>query len=658
MKIERTIIDKLGLKMYDKVSAVVAELISNSYDADAEHVTVNIPLGKSLATKKGEKGFVIEIIDDGHGMTPVQANDFYLKVGIDRRKEPMLGAESREKHRPVMGRKGIGKLAPFGVCKKIEIRSAGGEKTDKGYLVSHFQLDYDHIIQETADQDDEYRPRSLDDDGGFDMQRGTLIRLTDFLPRNVPVREVLERQLSQRFLPLPDFKIAVVDSNPEGIGEEFTVGATAIPVMEGTKVSVDNRPILTAEGLSLPVRGWIGLAQQAYKNVEFAGVRIYARGKLAAITRDFGAPAGFAGEYVARSYLVGEIIADWLDDEDDLIQTDRQDILWSSDKGNAFSAWGLMLIKEVARKGREPHRKKVRDAFIEISNLDRVARERFRDDELSNAAVELGGLIGGFASEEELADEDYVKDLSDIILAITPHKLLLDTFREIEKMAEGGKVALADLAKIFKTSRIAQIASLGQIADEKVRAIDALEKSIRNPSTEEADLQKILTDAPWLIRARWEPLTSNQSLANFAKAFEDWYKKTKKNEIEVAVSDRFRKKRPDLIMLHQQYAIQVIEIKPPGHVFGDNDFVRLNKYDDALQDFFSKHEGYLKEFPGKYCITLIADEIKISDTGWSKGFESMKKDGRLVVKTWEVLLNETKMDHQAFVKARHANDAE
>jgi len=35
MTISRTTVDKLGIKMYDKAAAVVAELVANSYDADA-----------------------------------------------------------------------------------------------------------------------------------------------------------------------------------------------------------------------------------------------------------------------------------------------------------------------------------------------------------------------------------------------------------------------------------------------------------------------------------------------------------------------------------------------------------------------------------------------------------------------------------------------
>ena len=118
LTISRLTIDKLGVKLYDKVSAVVAELIANGYDADAEHVTGELPLGTELAAKDQktkqpvDKGYEIVVRDDGHGMSPDEARAFYLKVGRDRRAYPDQGAKSWKKERPVMDPKGIGKLAP------------------------------------------------------------------------------------------------------------------------------------------------------------------------------------------------------------------------------------------------------------------------------------------------------------------------------------------------------------------------------------------------------------------------------------------------------------------------------------------------------------------------------------------------------------------
>ena len=110
--------------------------------------------------------------------------------------------------------------------------------------------------------------------------------------------------------------------------------------MESTRVDVSEQPVpLPDEQRALPVSGWMGLAKGAYKNEEMAGVRIYARGKIVATTRAFGQSAGFTGEFTVRSYLVGEIHAEWLDEDegDDLVTTDRQDILWESDYGQSVS---------------------------------------------------------------------------------------------------------------------------------------------------------------------------------------------------------------------------------------------------------------------------------------------------------------------------------
>src|SRR5437773_3869140 len=85
LRISRLTIDKLGVKLYDKVSAVVAELIANSYDADATEVVVELPLGTELASKDPDtngsidKGLEIVVRDNGHGMTPTEARDFYLQ---------------------------------------------------------------------------------------------------------------------------------------------------------------------------------------------------------------------------------------------------------------------------------------------------------------------------------------------------------------------------------------------------------------------------------------------------------------------------------------------------------------------------------------------------------------------------------------------------
>src|ERR1017187_10542450 len=141
MTISRLTVDKLGVKLYDRVSAVIAELIANSYDADATEVIITAPMDEMLARKQQgtliDQGFSIEVSDNGSGMLVDEkvneVNDFYLKVGAERRSDPRRGDVSKKYGRRVMGRKGVGKLAPFGVCQTIEVISSSGEKiTPKG----------------------------------------------------------------------------------------------------------------------------------------------------------------------------------------------------------------------------------------------------------------------------------------------------------------------------------------------------------------------------------------------------------------------------------------------------------------------------------------------------------------------------------------------
>ncbi len=648
MIVDKMIVNKLGFKLYDKVSAVVSELIANAYDADAELVTINLPIGKVLGSND-----IIEVIDDGVGMTPDEINNFYLPVGAERRLDKNRGDLSIEKNRPVMGRKGIGKLSAFGVCKTIEIKSSGGEKTSKGYRVAHLKIEYDEIIGD-KNKNLDYHPTVLRDDETWAERRGTTITLKDFLKKRVPDAETLERQLASRFSIILNkgdkFDVKVVDTKeiPE---EEFYVKNIKIDVMDGTKISVDDRPIKLENGEELKVNGWAAMAKSPHKNPETAGVRIYVRGKFAATTRDFNQPAGFQGEFVARSYLVGEIHADWLDKTEDLIQTHRQDIIWESEYGEAFAAWGRELIKEVAKRGREPRRERVRDAFLAAAQLEKRASVRFNNSDLEKEAIEVGKQLSGFASEDELEDEEYVKGLSEIILMLTPHKLLFDAFNKIKDMVKSGSINSAELIKLFETTRIAQLASYGQIVEEKLSAMDTFKAAIRNDQTTELELQTILESAPWLIKHDWTVITMNRALSTFQGAFSSWYKKNTEEDIIFLTDATSLNKRPDFIFLHEDNSLIIVEIKPPKRVFDDSDWSRLEKYHDYIEKFFKVNSNFLKDFPNGFKTILIRDNEKVSSTV-EKAMKNLKEHNKLETYTWEELLRETEIAHKDFLRAR------
>ena len=656
MRISRMTVDKLGVRLYDRVSAVVAELVANAYDADAGRVSVRVPLATLLARKDPSTGevtdydHVIEVRDDGHGMTPQEANDHFLRVGKDRRADPEQGGKSRNKGRPVMGRKGIGKLAPFGICKRIEIVSAGGAPDENGYRVAHFVMDYDKILK------DDDQPVEMDRgelDRSYRAESGTLVRLIGFLPKRVPNKATFRRQMARRFgLRQDDFAIQIEDTRNPTENPPFEVGGTLdIPLMPETRVDVSGAPVTLTEDRKLPVSGWMGLAKEAYKNEEMAGVRIYARGKIVATTRDFGQPAGFTGEFTLRSYLVGEVHAEWLDDDDgeDLVTTDRQDILWESEYGRALREWGKKWIKKIAAASRAPRRRRVEQLFLTASDMERRARDRFADDEIVATAVELGKQIGRFAAEDELGDEDYVEGLTQVVLSVAPHKTLMDAFDEFNRTMFGGVAGMESLLDLFSRTRVAEMASYAQIAYERVEAIRKLEGVIAD-SAEEDILQGIVAEAPWLIEATWTPITANQGLKLFARRFAEYYKRKYGPEVTLAIDHGT--KRPDFTLVNVSRKIHIVEIKAVGHRFGNCDWDRLHNYLEAFDTFTRENEQLMRDFPDGWTINLVCDSVDVRDRDKRAAYENWTRKRRISQTNWNDFLARATQANEAFLEAQ------
>src|ERR1035438_2271147 len=113
MKFAGRFIELLGQQMYGGPVPAVAELIANSWDADALSVQVRVPDDPTAP------GAEIVVQDTGRGMTFDDLNEFYLTIGYERR----CRGEKTEGGRDVMGRKGIGKLAGFGIAEDIVVRA-------------------------------------------------------------------------------------------------------------------------------------------------------------------------------------------------------------------------------------------------------------------------------------------------------------------------------------------------------------------------------------------------------------------------------------------------------------------------------------------------------------------------------------------------------
>ena len=313
-------------------------------------------------------------------------------------------------------------------------------------------------------------------------------------------------------------------------------------------------------------------------NELMAGVRIYCRGKIAAQTPLFNLKSGFTGEYQVRSYLVGELEVDWLDEGEDLIQTDRRDILWSDDLGQNLEKWGQGVVKLLGTLSREPLKKQATADFMKAGNVVERIQQQFPGEEwkpIRDTTLRIAKMMGERLQQGEIEDQEHVDSLVQLSLMLGPHVTLDDTLREAAE--DGG--ALSVLASILRTARVAELSSYGMIAEKRVQVIEKIMNLKDDPTKLEQALQDSIEEAPWLINPQWSPITANQSLSTLRTEFEKYFKKETGSEINLDAFDT-KSKRPDFVLSSQDFGLQIIEIKRGGHSIKNDEWDRIQVYID------------------------------------------------------------------------------
>jgi signal transduction histidine kinase len=106
--VDSRLLRELGERLVGRPHIALAELVKNSYDADATHVLIKFLPGR------------IEVVDDGHGMSPEEFEDKWLRIGSTHKERE---AYSPALHRPLTGSKGVGRLAVQLLANRLEIHS-------------------------------------------------------------------------------------------------------------------------------------------------------------------------------------------------------------------------------------------------------------------------------------------------------------------------------------------------------------------------------------------------------------------------------------------------------------------------------------------------------------------------------------------------------
>lgn len=327
-------IEHLGVKMYSTLPPALAELISNAYDADAENVTLEF-------LEIGSKKF-ISVKDDGIGMDSNDIQNRFLVIGRNRRKDdgdkptPRFG-------RFATGKKGLGKLALFGLAKEITI------DTIRNGLRNRFVLNWDDLLNASG----EYKPIIQINNEATKLPNGTKIKLSE-LKRQSPFDvESLADSLSKIFIVDNSFKISLKKQNGDLIivdnyrrysefNQQFVWDVEDILPEESEYKNKISGKLYTSE---TPIRPNSGLR----------GVSLFSRGKLV------NNPEFFSNSTSSHffQYLTGWFAVDFIDElDDDVISTNRQSVDWDNDEMAKLRDFLSTLISRVNNEWRNKRKEK------------------------------------------------------------------------------------------------------------------------------------------------------------------------------------------------------------------------------------------------------------------------------------------------------------
>ena len=488
MTVDLNVLNHLGIKLYSSIPAVLSEAVANAWDADAELVEITVTDDR------------IVITDDGHGMTTPDINAKFLKVGYQRRKD---GMATTPRGRAVLGRKGIGKLSLFSVADTIEVHSCRNGQT------SGLVLSLPGIQESINNQSGEYFPEAVPTDG-IEITKGTRIEIRNLRKRTALTPPTLRRRLARRFSSIGheiDGMRFDVNVNGETVTAEDREFYRRVEYLWSYGERGDDVASLAnkkKEAFKRPVgdsfSGWIGTVASAGDLVSEDGdnlndIQIMVRGKVAQerTLEKFGEDGLYA------RYVVGEIHADWLDDDqlEDIATTSRQSLIEDDPRVERLWKGIRQELKHIQNQWTGLRTKSGVQAALRVPEV----KDWFgtlRGDQQSKAR-QLFGKINSL--KLDFSDK---KPLFKYGVLAFERLRLRDSLSSLEQLPEGD---VAGYLKAYAHHDDLEAQLYYEISKGRLEVIESFQELVDDDALEKV-LQKFLFNHLWLLDPSWDRATA------------------------------------------------------------------------------------------------------------------------------------------------------
>jgi Histidine kinase-, DNA gyrase B-, and HSP90-like ATPase len=502
LKIDLQVLKHLGIGLYSNVPAIASEMVANSYDADARVVDITV------------KNQEIVIEDDGLGMNVEDANRKFLTVGYDKRASGET--ETPKYKRKPMGRKGIGKLSAFAIADEVEVQSVKTHpKTGKVLGSAAFVMDVVEI-EKCARARKPYHPLPISKVDAR-LTRGTRITLRRLKRKRSIQSDYVRINLARRFSIFGgEFRVNVNDKPVTAADRQywdklqFVWGLGGGPAYElaSRGKNVRNTEVLTDivtvdSGVNEEVSGWIGTVHLPKELKDGAidnnGIVVMARGKL---VHENMLPFARTSRIFAE-YVVGEINADWMDEDDDadMATSDRQSLREDDPRFLALRTYVIERLEQIAARWDEWRKAfGLKQAISRHPVLQKWLDEMIPDNR--KHAEKLISVIEGMP----VADLDDKKEL-------LKHGIMaFETLALKGNLASLSATSIEDTRSfdsILKAMEDLEVAHYYQVVKTRWSVLQQVEKLV-DQSEKEKFLQEKIYDNTWLMDTGWERATRDK----------------------------------------------------------------------------------------------------------------------------------------------------
>lgn len=627
LDIDLNVLNHLGLNLYSNVPAVLAELIANSWDADATQVDIEIRRDST-----GADGASIVITDDGCGMDDTDVRQKYLKVGYQRRQGP--SSDRTPGGRPVMGRKGIGKLSIFSIAGNARVFT----RKETAPLIG-IEMDVMEI-QRAIDEDGKYHPDRVDAEGKVLGASGTVIELRKLKKRvNAALDRYVRQRVARRFSVMSGSFQVQIDGSPISIQDRNYFSKLENAFVYGdfdrTRFSHDpdciiTRPHVVDEGAGYCVKGWLGLVRESGNLQDGSGnlnkVAILARGKVA--LEDILDGLRIGSLYV--KYVIGEIEADFLDltSMDDIATSSRQDFIQGDER---FAALRQFVQKELAALRESRARMKAEEGERRAIEIPAV-KEWYRSlkGDAKDEAKKLFGRINQIATDESHRKTLYKHGV-----------LAFEHLRHKEKLAQLGEIDVNNLeatVRLFSELDDIEASWYYQITEGRLDMIRKL-KDLADEDALEKVIQKHIYTHLWLLDPSWDRATETPGMEQTVRAgFERISKSLSPEERDGRVDIRYKKTSGKHVIVELKRA----SVRTTSWTLG----AQVQKYMDGLTKQLNEHKEQ-----GPVEVVCLVGHLP---TDWTPQDQHRQELGMSVrgirVMTYRSLINDAEKSYDEYLR--------